>query len=364
MKKSEKLCDEMGLIDEKYIEEAEQAAGDCSPVRRRGIVLRRTLIAAAVAAVVGATAFMIPAMIKGRGTTPPAGIPIESESETEFGTEPLTDEPKQTDPRETEPTPPTNTTHADPEPTNTVPVDPPPIGGSNLCTVHFEGYHSLPYYTFKEYLSETGVSEEDYLTWEKSISSPGNNTSSDCPYEDYTIRAFVERFDIPRDVFVETCRRFNEFDYNPDVIYSEDSAVTDDFYRDLESRVKEKKKMDDFEQLKPVLKEEFAETEEDQHVSLFGPNRLGVLGLVKRFDVPRSFFEEYWAKQDKEYQESIPPFMPGDDPDDQPPAPIVRYDYDLDVLYDEDGTPKTYEDKTEYEIDAMFCGVDELFLGY
>ena len=35
MKKSEKLCDEMELIDEKYIEEAEQAAGDCSPVRRR-----------------------------------------------------------------------------------------------------------------------------------------------------------------------------------------------------------------------------------------------------------------------------------------------------------------------------------------
>ena len=50
MKRPEKLHDVMmELIDEKYIEEAEQAVRHDSPSKKRRIVLRRVLVAAVVA---------------------------------------------------------------------------------------------------------------------------------------------------------------------------------------------------------------------------------------------------------------------------------------------------------------------------
>ena len=77
MKKSEKLCDEMELIDEQYIEEAEQAAGDCSPVRRRRIVLRRALIAAAVVAVVASVVVIAGEIHHDKTITTPDGKTVE-----------------------------------------------------------------------------------------------------------------------------------------------------------------------------------------------------------------------------------------------------------------------------------------------
>ncbi len=55
MKRSEELYDQIGQINEKYVEEA-YFGDDAANAPKRGIVLRRTLIAAAVAAVVGAVA--------------------------------------------------------------------------------------------------------------------------------------------------------------------------------------------------------------------------------------------------------------------------------------------------------------------
>lgn len=238
-------------------------------------------------------------------------------------------------------------------------------GGEHRCEVHFyDGYHYVDTYYLRDYLMAKGITDEDIDLWLEEAGKPDVSGTIDCPTAGCNIRAFVQEFAIPRNIFEEACRNMSSCWYNPDVIYSDDPNAADEFYRDLDARYEDSEKLINFHHLEGAVIQEFGKTEEDQLIVTFGPERVSILGLVKRFDVPRSFFEEYWAKQDKEYQESIPPFMPGDDPDDQPPEPIYHYDYDLDVLYNEDGTPKTYEDKTEYEIDAMFCGVEELFLGY
>ena len=63
MKQSEKLCDEIELIDEKFIEEAEQAVRHDSPSRKRRIVLRRVLVAAVIIAAVGVIGTIVAAAV-------------------------------------------------------------------------------------------------------------------------------------------------------------------------------------------------------------------------------------------------------------------------------------------------------------
>ena len=331
MKKSEKLCDEMELIDEQFIEEAEQAAGDCSPVRGRRIVLRRALIAAAVAAVVGATAFMIPALIKGRGTTPPAGIPIESESETDFGTEPLTDEPKQTDPRETEPTPPANTTQADPEPTNTVPVDPPAIGGSNLCTVHsVMSYHSYS----QEMMALVG--EDEFYEW---VETAEKGPSVDgCPSPNANVYEFIKHFEISRsdleEIYYNTSLYYDSV-LNFDVLYSGDDEAVDEFYRNVdELHIIEKKRRAFWELKSEPQWSDSGEKWFDTFGNYQVTPQTSIKTVVDVYGLSREDVEALVAKEAAR-QDYV-------------------YDYNIDALFD-----GSMDGLTPMEQDALFCGITD-----
>ncbi len=77
MKRPEKLRDMMELIDEKYIEEAEQAVRHGSPARKRGIVLRRVLVAAAVVAVVASVVVIAGEIHHDKTITTPDGKTVE-----------------------------------------------------------------------------------------------------------------------------------------------------------------------------------------------------------------------------------------------------------------------------------------------
>ena len=94
MKRSEKLYDQIGKINEKYVEEA-YFGDDAANAPKRGVVLRRAIIAAAVAAVVGAVALAAAmGMQKPRGS---AAVDAAVKDEKEAGNGQTTGSPKSPD---------------------------------------------------------------------------------------------------------------------------------------------------------------------------------------------------------------------------------------------------------------------------
>ncbi len=305
MKKSEKLCDEMELIDEKFIEEAEQAAGDCSPVRRRRIVLRRALVAAAVAAVVGATAFMIPAMMRGKDTTPPTGTPVQSETETDVDTGIETGH-KETDQK------------------------PGPMGGTNVCTVH----SVMSYHSYSQEMIDL-VGEENFNDWinasEKSAPRDG------CAFPDSNVFQFINHFGIKREeleqVYYNTPCYYNRV-LNLDVLYSGDSELVDEYYRNTDylDSVREKR------QALLIFKSSIRNGDPDLWTETFGSDKItpraSVKAAVDAYGLSRETIEAIVAKEAARRD--------------------YVYDYNIDALFD-----GSMDGLTPMEQDALFCGITD-----
>ncbi len=305
MKRPEKLRDVMELIDEKYIEEAEQAVRHDSPSKKRRIVLRRVLIAAAVAAVVGATAFMIPAMIKGRGTTPPAGTSVQSETETDVDTGIETGH-KETDQK------------------------PGPMGGTDVCTVHpFFCYHWFP-----QTMIEI-VGEDLFNEWMESAEKV--TPTSDCRYPEANVYAFIRHFNIPRSEFEE--QYYNSSLYystllNFDVLYDDDPVQADEYYRDLEYFNGVLKKREAFSCLKCLIRE----SNPDKWIETFGNDQItpqtSVKAAVNAFGLSREDIEHIIEESSKTID--------------------AVYDYNIDALFD-----GSMDGLTPIEQDALFCGITD-----
>ena len=308
MKKSEKLCDEMELIDEQFIEEAEQAAGDCSPVRGRRIVLRRALIAAAVAAVVGATAFMIPALIKGRGTTPPAGIPIESESETDFGTEPVTVEPKSEGQQ----------------------TDDYPTGGTGMCKVHAESFHSYS----QEMIALVG--EDEFYEWTKEAEK--GPLEDGCPFPDGNVYRYILHFNVSRsdleEIYYNTSLYYDSV-LNFDVLYSGDDEAVDEFYRNVdELHIIEEKRRAFWELKSEPQWSDSGEKWFDTFGNYQVTPQTSIKAVVDVYGLSREEVEAMIAKEAarKDYV----------------------YDYNIDALFD-----GSMDGLSPMEQDAQFCGITD-----
>ena len=214
-------------------------------------------------------------------------------------------------------------------------------GGEPICQVHAFGYHNI---NPEPFFGILGVSGEEFDEWAKSVFALSEDSSTDCPWcEEYNIRAMVKHFNIPREDFEEACRNMSVFIYNPEVIYSDDPSDADMFYRNKDAIIADSEKYEKFERLKTALVDSYGQTDSDKLIVTFGPNRISILSLVERFDVERSFFEDYFAVSTES---------------------DFNYEYDLDVIYDENGNIKEYSGLSEYEIDALFCGVVEFFPGY
>ena len=238
----------------------------------------------------------------------------------------------------------------------------PPIGGWPRCRVHYEGYHDCSHDCF---FREFGISEEEYSEWAEKSRVQVNAGDDECPWSaEYTIRSFLRHFNVPRDRFEEVCRKYGLAElYSPEVIYGDDPAAADAFYRDIDQRARDTHRNYRFRQLCLAIAREYAHDDElIPYLNFYaaGDKAVGILDLVREYNVPRSFFDGYFADQKRIHEnEVIRARMEGT------PEPYdTEFDYDFDVLYNGDGSAKEYDGLSAYEIDAMFCGVEDFFLGY
>ena len=312
----------LGDIDDSYVDGALE---DIRPAPARPV--KRIVILAACAAVLAATLlFAVPAMIKGRGTTPPAGTPLASESETNSGMEPLTDEPKQTDPRETETDVDTGieTGHKETD------QKPGPMGGTNVCTVH----SVMSYHSYSQEMIDL-VGEENFNEWinasEKSVPRDG------CAFPDSNVFQFINHFGIKREeleqVYYNTPCYYNRV-LNLDVLYSGDFDLVDEYYRNMDylDSVREKR------QALLIFKSSIRNGDPDLWTETFGSDKItpqtSAKAAVDAYGLSRETIEALVAKEAAKRD--------------------YIYDYNIDALFD-----RSMDGLSPMEQDALFCGITD-----
>ncbi|MCI8331853.1 MAG: hypothetical protein HFE78_03420 [Clostridiales bacterium] len=216
-----------------------------------------------------------------------------------------------------------------------------PTGGTRFCPVHYYTYHQFA----GELIDELG---EDFYTWVNA--EPEEKIESDCLHPSHNVKGFIDYFQIPREKFEEVCNRHWNGVHNIDLLYSDDLEAIEAYYRDVEKReeTEGKKRIFDFAKNSIIVKnvdvEQIWETGTEEENRRATSEWVSIFELVEEYDVSRAELEQYLKESAKRHEE---------------PA---TYDYQFDVVYNEDGSVKPY-DKTKpvVELDAMFCGVDNLF---
>ncbi|MCI8331852.1 MAG: hypothetical protein HFE78_03415 [Clostridiales bacterium] len=225
-----------------------------------------------------------------------------------------------------------------------------PTGGTQFCPVHDYAYHGWE----DEWVAYAG-GEEELLKWIEQKTQQWEEekkagAESDCYYEGQNIKAFIDYFQIPRELFEETCNELWRSIHNIDLLYSDDLEAIEAYYRDMEKRdeTRQKKSIFCFAKNSIIIKnvdvEQIYKTGTEEEKRRATAEWISIFELVEEYDVSRTELEQYLKESAKRW---IDP---------------VTYDYQFDVVYNEDGSVKPY-DKTKpvVELDAMFCGVDNLF---
>lgn len=230
------------------------------------------------------------------------------------------------------------------------------VGGGSICTIHNEAeFHRFMDPFLLEYIG----GEEEYVRWRDQINVETSPFYDDCPVQGRNMKAFIDYFDIPRSVYEEFCLQNyirTSCAANVDLLYSEDIAAIEEYYRD-EARTVTQCKQNAFNTLKGKIVEkyygdflEIAKIPEEERTELetrlFQPGSISMLELLKMYNVDRATFEELDA--------SVLPHSPN----------YPRYDYNLELVYNEDGSLKDYEidlSLSLLELDAMFAGVENLY---
>ncbi len=96
------------------------------------------------------------------------------------------------------------------------------------CFAHHESYHSYPS-TLTEY-----VGNEEFDLWYYGGKTERSDDTTVCGFPERNIKAFIDHFQIPRDVFERLCGT-NAHDI--DLLYSDDLEAIDAYYRDFKAFV-------------------------------------------------------------------------------------------------------------------------------
>lgn len=306
----------LGDIDDSYVDGALE---DIRPAPARP-VKRIVVLAACVAAVAATLAIMIPAMMKGRGTTPPTGTSAQSGTETLIETSPgyipnvrsdvfpgdFKNEPDKTD------------------------FDPRPTGGSDTCKIHpYFCYHWFP----KTMIEIVG--EDQFNEWMESAEKV--TPTSDCRYPEANVYAFIRHFNIPRIEFEEQYYHSSLYYstvLNFDVLYDDSQESADEYYRNVDylNGVYEKRKALSY--LKVLIRE----SDPDLWIETFGNNLItpqaSVKAAVDAFGLSREDIEHIIEESSKTID--------------------AVYDYNIDALFD-----GSMDGLTPVEQDALFCGISD-----
>ncbi|MCI8590694.1 MAG: hypothetical protein HFE77_08335 [Clostridiales bacterium] len=225
-----------------------------------------------------------------------------------------------------------------------------PTGGTQFCPVHDYDYHGWE----DEWVAYAG-GEEELLKWMEQKTQQWEEAKkagaeSDCYYEGQNIKAFIDYFQIPRELFEKTCNeRWNSI-HNIDLLYSDDLEAVEAYYRDMEKRDETRQKKSIFGFAKNAVIDnrididQIRATGTEEEIRKSFPEQISVFELVAEYDVSRAELEQYLKESAETW---INP---------------VTYDYQFDVVYNEDGSLKPYDNtKPVVELDAMFCGVENFF---
>ena len=220
-------------------------------------------------------------------------------------------------------------------------IEQPPVGGTEFCPVHYYTYHQMS----GALIDDLG---EDFDLWIESYAI--DDPETECLNDGGTIKAFIDYFQIPRAEFERVCNERWSCVHNIDLLYSDDMDAIEAYYRDIDSREDTEHKQSIFEKAKIDIINTYLDVENiwehgsQEEKDKTNAKKVNIFELVAEYDVSKSELETALreAKKNRGYD--------------------VEYEYDFDVLYNQDGTLKSYDNtKTVVELDALFCGVNNFF---
>ena len=121
----------------------------------------------------------------------------------------------------------------------------PPIGGTNICTIHLEGYHTYPL-TIMRY-----VGEEKFYKW---IDEREETSDTIVPYSGcnlYNFYSFIDYFEISKEQLIEWYNTgVLEWYHDIDPLYNGSAEEIEQHYRNTDELEIEREKRRYFDQLK------------------------------------------------------------------------------------------------------------------
>lgn len=229
------------------------------------------------------------------------------------------------------------------------------IGGNHMCQIHCEDYHMFTYSPMLgSYLTQEQLDE-----WTNTISMEPLNDESYCTPE-YNIKACIDYFNIPKEDFEQLCENEWSSCHNIDLLYSDDLEAIDEYYSDINARNATMIKQTKLDNLKlyliemcsgKTLSEIWSTPEEeltDLEKEIFDTRKVSLMRVIQLLGADRSKFEQAMEKANEKF----------------PPQIWSDYDYQLDLVYNEDGSLKDFtidDNLSVVEQDALFAGVDNFF---
>lgn len=119
-------------------------------------------------------------------------------------------------------------TSAAPESTQTEETLPPASGGTGICGVHAEAYHSYP----QPWLDYVGM--DAFIAWNQAEHDAHGADENGCPYPTTNAYTFIHTFNYPKERFIEeyNTHPWVNYDYQIDLLYGDDPAAVDAYYRE------------------------------------------------------------------------------------------------------------------------------------
>ena len=105
---------------------------------------------------------------------------------------------------------------------------PPANGGTGMCGIHAELYHSYPQ-PWIEY-----VGEDAFITWNQTEHDTHGPDENGCPCPTTNVYTFIHTFNYPKERFIEeyNTHPWVNYDYQIDLLYGDDPAAVDAYYRE------------------------------------------------------------------------------------------------------------------------------------
>ena len=219
------------------------------------------------------------------------------------------------------------------------------IGTEKKCNIHHMDYHIIPF-ELVMYAGEDAANE-----WAKECQRTSAEADSKCPYSTYNIKAFIEKFNIPREVFAAKADLAHYAVFDCEMLYTDTAENIEKYFTDRAALADESIKVQNFAFLERYFISEYTNTVMDMII----PDSTGSHGtspsvpqIVQAVGMSRQQLEEVIAQMNDRTVEVC--------------GKLMVYDYDLDLIYNEDVSFKelpVFEGLTEYEsvqkYDSLFC---------